>query len=180
MISGMEQSFEGQREGEEVMLVFRRHVIALRKGFYSILIPFLIASLPTLLFPGDFLYLYIAIGGLVFGLLLFFYHWVGWYFTLYILTDQRLRQSSQKGFFGKSVIDLPVSKIQNISYTIPGMSGELFKFGTIVIQTYVGDLILDRIDHPAKVYNMLQDVASRAPHTEYDSPDYEKIRRETN
>lgn len=158
----MDHAFDGQRDGEEVILVFRRHVIALRKGFYSILIPFLIASLPTLLFPGDFLYLYIALGGLGFGLLLFFYHWIGWYFTVFILTDQRLRQSTQKGIFGKSVIDLPVTKIQNISYTVPGLSGEIFKFGTIVIQTYVGDLILDRIDHPAQVYNKLQDVAAQA------------------
>jgi uncharacterized membrane protein YdbT with pleckstrin-like domain len=156
----MEKMFDGQRDDEEVILVFRRHIIALRKGFYSILIPFLIASLPTLFFPGDFLYLYIALGGFIFGMVLFFYHWIGWYFTLFILTDQRLRQTSQKGFFGKSVIDLPVSKIQNISYTIPGMSGELFKFGTIVIQTYVGDLVLDRIDHPARVYNKLQDVTA--------------------
>ena len=158
----MEQAFEGQREGEEVVLVFRRHIIALRKGFYSILIPFLIASLPTLIFPGEWLYLWIALGGLGLGLVLFFYHWIGWYFTVFVLTDQRLRQSTQKGIFGKSVIDLPVSKIQNISYTIPGLSGEIFKFGTIVIQTYVGDLILDLIEHPGKVYNKLQDVAAVA------------------
>ena len=158
----MEHAFEGQREGEEVVLVFRRHIIALRKGFYSILIPFLIASLPTLVFPGEWLYLWIALGGLGFGLLLFFYHWIGWYFTVFVLTNQRLRQSTQKGIFGKSVIDLPVSKIQNISYTIPGLSGEIFKFGTIVIQTYVGDLILDLIEHPSEVYNKLQDVAATA------------------
>lgn len=158
----MEQAFDGQREGEDVVLVFRRHIIALRKGFYSILIPFLIASLPTLVFPGELLYLWIALGGLVFGLILFFYHWIGWYFTIFILTNQRLRQSTQKGIFGKSVIDLPVSKIQNISYTIPGLSGEIFKFGTIVIQTYVGDLILDLIEHPNEVYNRLQDVAVTA------------------
>ncbi len=158
----MEPAFDGQREGEEVVLVFRRHIIALRKGFYSILVPFALASLPTLFFPGELLYLYIAFGGLAFGLVLFFYHWIGWYFTIFILTDQRLRQSTQKGFFGKSVIDLPVSKIQNISYTIPGLSGELFGFGTIVIQTYVGDLILDLIHQPGEVYNKLQDVAATA------------------
>lgn len=172
----MEQQFEGQRDGEEVIMVFRRHIIALRKGFYSILIPFAIASLPSLIFPGEFWALYVALGGLAFGLILFFYHWVGWYFTLFILTDQRLRQTSQRGFFGKSVVDLPVSKIQNISYTVPGMSGELFKYGTIVIQTYVGDLILDLIDHPAKVYNQLQDVAAMSP-THQESPDHEEIRQ---
>lgn len=158
----MEQAFDGQREGEEIVLVFRRHIIALRKGFYSILIPFLLASLPTLIAPGELIYLWIALGGLGFGLVLFFYHWIGWYFTVFILTNERLRQSTQKGFFGKSVIDLPVSKIQNISYTIPGFSGEVFGFGTIVIQTYVGDLVLDLIHSPNKVYNKLQDVTNTA------------------
>lgn len=158
----MEQAFDGQREGEEVILVFRRHVIALRKGFYSILIPFALASIPAILFPGNLTLFYIAFGALGFGFILFFYHWIGWYFTIFVLTDQRLRQSTQKGIFGKSVIDLPVSKIQNISYTIPGLSGELFGFGTIVIQTYVGDLILDLIHRPSEVYNKLQDVAATA------------------
>ena len=170
----MEQAFDGQREGEEVVLVFRRHIIALRKGFYSILIPFLIASLPTLIFPGELLYHWIELGGLGFGLILFFYHWIGWYFTVFVLTDQRLRQSTQKGIFGKSVIDLPVSKIQNISYTIPGLSGELFGFGTIVIQTYVGDLILDLIHQPNEVYNKLQDVAATASN-HGSAKDYEEI-----
>ncbi len=160
----MEQAFEGQRDGEELVLVFRRHIIALRKGFYSILIPFVIASIPTLIAPGELLYLWIALGGLGFGLILFFYHWIGWYFTVFILTNQRLRQVTQQGIFGKSVIDLPVSKIQNISYNVPGLSGELFGFGTIVIQTYVGDLILDLVHHPSQVYNKLQDVAAVAPH----------------
>ena len=156
----MELSFDGQREDEEVVLVFRRHIIALRKGFYSILIPFVLASIPTLINPGELLYLWIALGGLGFGLLLFAYHWVGWYFTIFILTNQRLRQSTQKGLFGKSVIDLPVSKIQNISYTIPGFSGELFGFGTIIVQTYVGDLIPPLIHRPNHVYNKLQDVTA--------------------
>lgn len=169
----MEQAFDGQREGEEVVLVFRRHIIALRKGFYSILIPFVLASLPTLIAPGELIYLWIALGGLGFGLVLFFYHWIGWYFTVFVLTTERLRQSTQRGFFGKSVIDLPVSKIQNISYTIPGFSGEAFGFGTIVIQTYVGDLVLDLIHAPNKVYNKLQDVTNTA--SQSSTGNYEEI-----
>lgn len=169
----MEEAFDGQREGEEVVLVFRRHIIALRKGFYALLIPFALASIPAILFPSELYLFYIALGAFALGLFLFFYHWIGWYFTIFILTDQRLRQTSQRGFFGKSVIDLPVSKIQNISYTVPGLSGEMFKFGTIVIQTYVGDLVLDLIDHPARVYNKLQDVVGAAPATTDTRPDEE-------
>lgn len=158
----MEKSFDGQREGEDVVLVFRRHIIAMRKGFYSLLTPFVIASLPSLIWPGELVWLWVALGGLGVGLLLFFYHWVGWYFTVFILTTQRLRQVTQKSFFGTSVIDLNISKIQNISYTIPGFSAEVFGFGTIIIQTYVGDLILDLVHHPNEVYNKLQDVAADA------------------
>ena len=36
--------FNGQREGEEVLFVFRRHMIAMRKGFYMLLIPFALAQ----------------------------------------------------------------------------------------------------------------------------------------
>jgi hypothetical protein len=152
--------FEGQREGEEVLYVFRRHPIAMRKGFYMLFIPFLLASLPFFIWQDNLDLVYLAFGGLGFGLLLFSYQWIGWYFTLFILTDQRLRQTIQTGLFGKSIIDLGVSKIQNISYNVPGFSGEVLGFGTIVIQTYVGDLILDKIHHPSKVYNILQDAVA--------------------
>lgn len=157
-----EKQFDGQHDGEEVVMVFRRHPIALRKGFYALLIPFAVASIPVLVWPNSFILLYIAIGGLVLGMMLFFYHWVGWYFSIFIMTDMRIRQISQTGFFGKSVIDLGVSKIQNISYNIPGFTGEILGFGTIVVQTYVGDLVLDKIHHPEKIYNSLQDIVKRA------------------
>lgn len=154
----MAEQFKGQRDNEEVVLVFRRHVIAMRKGFYMLLVPFLLASLPSLFWPGSLELLFVSFAGLGVGLILFFYQWVLWYFTIFILTDQRLRQIKQQGFFGKNVIDLGISKIQNISYNIPGLSGEMFKFGTIVVQTYVGDLVLDKVHHPDEVYNKLQDV----------------------
>lgn len=148
--------FDGQHDDETVLFTFRNHLIAMRKGFYMLLIPFLIASLPSLLWPGELLWLWVALGGFLFGLLLFMYYWMGWYFSVYIVTDQRFRQVTWKGLFGKSVIDLGISKIQNISYNVPGLNATLFGFGTIVIQTYVGDLVLENIEHPAKTYEKLQ------------------------
>lgn len=148
--------FEGQHVDETVLFTFRNHLIAMRKGFYMLLIPFLIASLPSLIWPGELTWLWVALGGFVLGLALFMYYWMGWYFSVYIVTDQRFRQVTQKGFFGKSVIDLGISKIQNISYNVPGFSAAVFGFGTIVIQTYVGDLVLDKVEHPGKIYEKLQ------------------------
>ena len=32
------KEFNGQRDGEELLFVFRRHIIAMRKGFYMLLV----------------------------------------------------------------------------------------------------------------------------------------------
>lgn len=151
----MEQ-FEGQRTDEKVLFVFRRHIIAMRKGFYGLLIPFALGSIPSLIFPETLWLLWLSLGGFSIGLLLFFYHWVGWYYSIFIVTNERIQQTSQTGLFGKSVIDLSLSKIQNISYTIPGLSGEMFGFGTLVLQTYVGDMIIEKVQKPSIIYNNIQ------------------------
>lgn len=154
--------FEGQRDGEEVLLVFRRHILAMRKGFYLLLIPFAVSAVPPLIWQTQLELFLLPIGGLLIGLLLFSYHFLMWYFTVFILTDQRLRQVTQYGFFGSDVVELKLSKIHNISYNIPGMSGEIFGFGTITIQTYVGDLTIRHADRPEKIYNALQDAVDNA------------------
>jgi uncharacterized membrane protein YdbT with pleckstrin-like domain len=154
--------FEGQRPGEKVLFIFRRHIIAMRKGFYLLLIPLVITAIPPLIWQTNLELFLLPIGGFALGLVLFFYHFVMWYFTVYIVTEERIRQVTQKGLFGKDVVELRLSKIQNISYNIPGFSGEIFGFGTIVIQTFVGDLVIRHVEHPDKTYNKLQDAVSTA------------------
>lgn len=156
------KSFSGQRDGEELILVFRRHMIAMRKGFYMLLIPLVITCIPPLIWQTQLELFLLPLGGFALGLILFSYQFIMWYFTVFILTDQRLRQVTQHGFFGSDVVELKLSKIHNISYNIPGMSGELFGFGTIVIQTYVGDLTIRNVEHPEKIYNVLQDAVEDA------------------
>ncbi len=152
--------FNGQRDGEEVLFVFRRHIIAMRKGFYMLLVPFALTAIPPLIWQDKLELFLLPIGGLAVGLLLFSYYFIMWRFTYYIVTDQRIRQVTQKGFFGTDVIELRLSKIQNISYNVPGFFGEIFHFGTIVIQTFVGDLVIKNVEHPEDIYNKLQDAVT--------------------
>ena len=164
--------FEGQRDDESLLFVFRRHIISMRKGFYLLLVPFAVSAVPPLIWQNNLELFWIPLFGFSIGLIFFFYYYVLWYFTIYIVTDQRIRQVTQKGFFGKDVIELRLSKIQNISYNIPGFSGEIFKFGTIVIQTFVGDLVIHQVEHPDTIYNKLQDAVSNAIK---DQGDYEEV-----
>lgn len=161
-----DEQFEGQRANEELLFVFRRHIIAMRKGFYLLLIPLVVTSIPPLIWQTKLELFILPLVGLGLGLILFMYHFMMWYFTMYIVTDQRIRQVTQRGFFGKDVVELGLSKVQNISYTVPGFTGEIFKFGTIVIQTFVGDLVIHNVEHPDKIYNQLQDAIQDVQNTE--------------
>lgn len=175
IINSSMKEFEGQHDNEEVLFVFRRHIIAMRKGFYQLLVPFAIASIPALVVPfipyrflpdwwqNPLNLLLISLVGFAIGMVLFLYQWMGWYFSVFIVTNMRLRQLTQNTIFGRSVIDVGLTKIQNISYTIGGVSADLLGYGTIVVQTFVGDLVLDKIHHPEEVYNKLQE-AVRAAH----------------
>lgn len=165
---GPRLDFNGQREGEKLLFVFRRHIISMRKAFYLLLIFVTITSIPPLIWSYNLELFLLPLAGLIVGLLLFFYHFILWYFTIYIVTDQRIRQVTQRGLFGKDVIELRLSKIQNISYNIPGFSGEIFKFGTIVIQTFVGDLVIHNVEHPDKIYNKLQDAVNNVIENQID------------
>ncbi|MDR0957020.1 MAG: PH domain-containing protein [Candidatus Nomurabacteria bacterium] len=147
--------FSGQRPNEEILFVFRRHIIAMRKGFYGLLIPMAIGSIPFLIWSTNVDLLWGPIIGLGVGAGICFYHWVGWYFSVYIVTNKRIRQVVQKGLFGKSVIDINLNKILNHSYKVPGLFGEIFHFGTIVLQTMVGDLVIKNVEHCEKVYGEL-------------------------
>lgn len=134
----------------------------MRKGFYALLIPFVITSIPPLIWQQNLTLFLLPVAGLALGLILFAYYFVMWYFTVYIVTSERIRQVTQKGLFGKDVVELRLAKIQNISYNIPGFTGEVFKFGTIVIQTFVGDLVIHKVEHPSEIYNKLQDAVHEA------------------
>jgi hypothetical protein len=153
------QQFEGQLEGEEVLLVFRRHPVVMRKGLILMAVTLLIGALigfflsnsATTLneFYSKFL---IPVGiGFSFGLIFLMYYWIGWYFTLSIVTDKRMLQIHQEGIFKRrSVNDINLNRILSINYEQKGLLESMLGFGTIIVQTLVGDLVVHKISHPAQ------------------------------
>lgn len=150
--------FDGQREGEVVQFVFRRHLLTAKKGFAFLVIMFIVGFLPLLIWRGNPQIFWFFIGMLLIGIAGCLYSYLLWYFSVYIVTDQRIRQISQKGFFRKTVVDLGLDKIQSISYGVPGLIAGIFGYGTILIQTGVGDLVISEVKTPAKIYDKLQNV----------------------
>jgi hypothetical protein len=96
------------------------------------------------------------VGSIVLGSLLLVPSWIGWYFSIYIVTDQRFIQITQKGLFTRSVVDIALNQIQMINYEISGLQETLLGFGTIRVQTFVGELVIKDVHHPANTAKKLQ------------------------
>lgn len=158
-----EKHFEDQLDDEEVLYVFRKHPIVMRKGLVFGSLALLVGPLFTLgliyLKPDNppsmgFFGLSLLLSS-VLAILIMFPYWLSWYFSVFIVTDQRFIQISQKGFFDKSIVDLSLSQIQSLNYEIKGVQETLLGYGTILVQTYMGDLVIHELHHPGHIYKKL-------------------------
>lgn len=150
--------FDDQFEDEEVLLVFRKHPIVMRKGLVVALIGPLLGVIPAALKPTlGFGWFFGGLGiGFVLGFVFFLPAWIAWFYSVFIVTDQRLIQITQKGLFHRSVVDVGLNQIQMVNYEIAGLQETLLGFGTIMVQTYMGDLVIHDVHRPAKIQkNML-------------------------
>jgi signal transduction histidine kinase len=155
--SGNNKYFTDQFDDEEVLYVFHKHPVVMRMGLVFGCIGPLLGVLPTAFKPSlGFGYFFGGLFvGILVGLIVFFPYWLGWHFSVFIVTDQRFIQITQKGFFHRAVADLTLSQIQSVNYSISGLQETLLGFGTINMQTYVGDLEIKDVSHPAKVQKKL-------------------------
>jgi len=151
----MAQAFRGQYEDEEVLFVFRKHPVVMRRGLVLFMLAILLGTIPSFINPTLSYFYWGISAGFVLGLLLAFPSWVYWYFSVYIVTDQRFIQVSQKGFFNKNVVDLALGQIQMVNYEVKGIQETLLSFGTITVQTYVGNLVIHDVHRPGKVQHEL-------------------------
>ncbi len=152
--------FKDQFDDEAVLYVFRKHPVVMRKGLVLGLFGPLIGVLPSAIQPQlGFGYFFGGlIVGFIFGIIILLPSWVSWYFSLFIVTNQRFIQIVQKGFFHRAVADIKLEQIQSISYVIAGLQQTLLSYGTIKIQTYIGDLIIHDVHHPGNIQNKLQSI----------------------
>jgi membrane protein YdbS with pleckstrin-like domain len=154
--------FKEQFDDEDTLLVFRKHPIVMRKGLILASFGMLIGPLFTLILtytaktnpPSMFFFFASIIGSFFLAMVLMFPWWVKWYFSVYIMTNQRFIQQS-RSLLQVNVVDIGLEQIQMINYQIQGLEETLLHFGTIIVQTYAGDLVIHDVHHPEKVQKKL-------------------------
>jgi hypothetical protein len=163
MAEGQTQKyFEDQLDDEEVLYVFRKHPIVMRKGIvawaiamlvgplYTVALTFIYANNPEK-YPTPEFFLMSMLVSLGLSLIVFFPSWMAWYYSVFIVTDQRFIQITQKGLFHRSVVDVGLNQIQMVNYEVAGLQETMMGFGTIMMQTYMGELLIHEVHHPARI-----------------------------
>lgn len=156
-----EKQFPGQHEGEQVQLLFRQHPLVMRKvlifGLLAILIGVVPLDFPILYqYPSlESFFTKVALYVPVLVLIAWVYRWIGWYYTVYIVTDSRIIEIKQKGLFDRRVEEWQLDGISNVNYHIGGFQAVLFSYGDITARTYIGDLVMSKIHKPAEVHEQL-------------------------
>lgn len=176
-----EKYFEDQLDGEEVLFVFRKHPVVMRKGLIIASIAMVIGPLFTLILaflrpdsPPTMNFFYASLVlSLVVSVLIFMPHWISWHFSVFIVTDQRFIQITRRGLFKHKMGDLALDQIQTMNYEVNGFVETMLGFGTIVLQTYIGDLVIHPVPKPAKIQQKMATILRDQGTNPVDSPDQE-------
>ena len=134
-------------DGERILDVVHRHILvykieAAKTSFFGITIPVIL----YLFFPQAVIIfvIWIAIG--LMGLL---YHFVDWYFDVWLLTNFGVIDIERDGFFTVTSTRIDYHMMEGVSYTISGFWKTVFNYG---------DITLDKIG--AKTSILLKDAAN--------------------
>lgn len=134
-------------------------LMAMPAGVY-----FLIDSLYPNIFQGTKILSLSVIGASIYylGLYLFFYsQFVEFYLDSWIVTNDRIVDIDQIGLFTKSVSELDLYRIQDVTVDVKGFFHTMFNFGNIIIKTASGNshIIFWNVPNPNEIGRSLIELA---------------------
>lgn len=140
-----EINFPGQHDEEQVILFLRRHwfIFLMRLLFViTAVIGLVLIYVFFNIFGEDFsqsayynLLLFAESLGTLFIWNLFFILWIDFYLDAWIVTNERIINISQKGFFNRDISELKLTKIQDVTSEIVGVIPTILGYGNIYVQT---------------------------------------------
>jgi hypothetical protein len=142
---------------EKVTNIYRQTEIVLLK---PVLIIFILIYLPwyfllkyELAATYDKLILFWTLLVFLYGLNQYFL----WLLNVYLVTDRRVVKVNYKSVFNKEVLESPLDRILNVSFSVKGFWAALFGFGNVEVQVtgLPEPMELKNVSHPAKVKDIL-------------------------
>lgn len=156
---------------EKIVLKVRRHKLALVfetlfLGFFVVLPPllFLIGEAAITIKGNDlalFLSIYSAI--ILIAWIVFFIIWTNYYLDVLLVTDERIIDVEQKGFFRREVSTVRLDRIEDITVNVNGVLATFLDYGTIRIQSAAEarEFIIRDVPEPNKVKSVIYNLHSK-------------------
>ncbi len=177
-MNGRRPDFPGMHEGERIVFLRRRHwsilVQKLTKYLLLVLLPFILDAFrrfSNIEFdldvgaPGG---VAVALGVSAYYLvmwLMFFHDWIDYYLDALIVTNERIVHIEQRGLFDRTVADLALDRIQDVTVETKGMMPTFLRYGTIHIQSAAERerFVFSAIPEPETVKAQILATAKKSP-----------------
>ncbi|OGL69907.1 hypothetical protein A3C09_00410 [Candidatus Uhrbacteria bacterium RIFCSPHIGHO2_02_FULL_47_44] len=149
------------KPNEQILLIVRESLVPKSGKLFLFAVWFLV--------PFFFLYPLFrmgTIGSVIFtalvvsGIFLFWKTFRLWSHTLFVVTDYRLIDIDQRGFFDRVVTETTFDHIDEVSYRMQGMMSAVFGYGTITVRLHgeAADIVFESVRKPSRVQNLLNDL----------------------
>jgi len=143
------------KEGEEVLDSIRKSVTTLSKPISRFLL-MLVPAILLLVFVANVYISGFALLFLLTALTYGFYHFVVWYYDLYLITNLRIILISQKGLFTRELSEVEMASITDVKYRVSGVFATLFSRGDVTVTTGSGQTyVLQAVADPDYIREMI-------------------------
>ena len=162
-----------QKSYEKVKYILRRHPITFVPQILlfaaSVILPVLVYLMITNLYPAllekEAAFAATIIAGSIYYLsvLLFFLgNFIDFYLDVWIITNDRIVDIEQFGLFSRTISELDLYRLQDVTADIHGFFSTLFKYGTLTVKTASTNLniVFRNVPNPNGVRQHLLELAN--------------------
>jgi len=166
------ESFIHAKDYEKVLHKLRRHPFTfLPMVFFLLLLlalPIVVGILLKTQLPAwlenetTFMALILLGSAYYLGILIFFFtNFIDFYLDIFIVTNDRLIDMEQNGLFSRTVAEVDLYQIQDITSEVKGFFSTMFNYGNMTIQTAgaLPKFIVNNIKDPHHLRQELMDLA---------------------
>lgn len=105
--------------------------------------------------------------------------WFAWQRTIFVVTDRRLVDIEQHGWFDRTISELFYSGIDDVTWRKKGLVATLLGYGTVLIRTAgsAADIEILRVRQPARLHDLINEIREAVIDEEPKDPRARKLNR---
>lgn len=159
-----ETNFESLDSKEQIVMMLRPHIVTnlwwAIVALLSFFVPALWPALPVVsLLPSSYLFV-LTLFWYALTLTFVFEQFLMWFFSVNIITDERIIDIDFYGLLFKHVSVAQLDKIEDVNYFQKGVMGSIFNFGNVLIQTAaeITEFVFNNVPNPDRVVKVISEL----------------------